>query len=68
VRPVAEVIVVLGVLASLFFLASYSGTLVSRAQVCRTAGFRTNCAKGHQTLHLLGTAGRTNGWRATRSL
>lgn len=67
-RPVAEVIVVLGVLASLFFLASYSGTLVSRAQVCRTAGFRTNCAKRHQTLHLLGAAGRTNGWRATRSL
>jgi len=68
VRPVAEVIVVLRVLASLFFLASCSGTLVSRTQVCRTAGFRTNCTKRHQTLHLLDTAGRTCGWSATGSL
>jgi hypothetical protein len=39
VCPVAEVIVVLRVLTSLFFLAFCSGTLVRRAQVCRTAGF-----------------------------
>jgi len=68
VRPVAEVIVVLRVLASLFFLASCSGTLVSRTQVCRTAGFRTNCTKRNQTLHLLHTAGGTCGWSATGSL
>ena len=68
VRRVTEVIVVLHVLTSLFFLASCSGTLVSRAQVCRTAGFRTNCTKRHQTLHLLDTAGRTCDRSATGSL
>jgi hypothetical protein len=62
------VIVVLRVLASLFLLASCSGTVVSRVQVCRTAGFRTNRTKRHQTLNLLDTAGRTCYWSATGSL
>jgi len=67
VRPVAEVIVVLRVLASLFVLASCSGSLVSRAQVCRTAGFRTHSAERHQPLHVLSAAGRTCDWSATGS-
>jgi len=53
VRPVAEVIVVLRVLTSLFFLPPRGGTLVSRAQICRTAGFRTDSADRHQPFHLL---------------
>lgn len=57
-------IVMLHVLTSLLFLSPASGTLVSRAQVRRTARFGADGAKRHQTLHVPGAARRTCGWRA----
>jgi len=47
VRRVAEVIVVLRVFTSLFFLAPRGGAVVSRDQVCSTAGFGTDSAERH---------------------
>lgn len=65
-RRVAEVIVVLRVLTSLFFLAPSSGAVVSCAQICRAAGFGADGAERDQALYALRPAGGTPGWRATR--
>jgi len=53
VLRVPEVIVVLRVLTSLLVLAPSSGTVVSRAQVCRTAGLGTYSAERHLALHVV---------------
>ena len=66
-RRVAEVIVVLGVFASLFFLAPGSGAMVGRAQVRRTAGFGADSAERDQPLHVIRATSGTRGWRATRA-
>ncbi|HEV8416844.1 MAG TPA: hypothetical protein VGQ49_24830 [Bryobacteraceae bacterium] len=63
-RRVAEVIVVLRVFTSLFFLAPSRGAVVSRGQVCSTAGLGADSAERHQPLHLLRPAGRTLGCSA----
>jgi hypothetical protein len=68
VRRVSEVIVVLRVLTSLFFLTSSSGAVVSRAQVCRTAGLRADGAERHQPPHVVRPTRRTRGWMATCAL
>lgn len=63
---VPKMIVVLGVLASLFVLAPCCGTLVSCAEICRTAGVGAHGAEGYLTLHAFGSARRTCSSRTVR--
>ena len=63
-RGIAEVIVVLRVLTSLFVLALCGGPVMSSAQICLAAGLGTHSAERHQPLYTVRPARRTHGWRA----